>query len=303
MAFIFDPNPSEGDRQTNDETGVEYIFTDGAWRALGPKLEDQYDSLDGRYVTKTGDTLSGALNFHRGDKTSKQFKIAPNGGSDYATNIYSFQGQMRFRTTPSDVEGDYTSHIILVPDENNPQTKIWNVVETNDTGAVPRSYVDAKVAEAGGGVPVGSIMIWMKTGAPDGWFKLQGGSFDVDAYPLLHAYLERTHGYTSGTLPNWSGRYPGEWGGHLNYDLGRQVDYETARPKTPFTTDNPGNHTHRYGNNAYGGGATNSAHDARNTSAKYETNANGAHTHTITGGGDSTTRPRTIVVHYIIKHD
>ena len=196
MAFIFDPNPSEGDRQTNDETGVEYIFTDGAWRALGRK------------------------------------------------------------------------------------------------------------AEAGGGVPVGSIMIWINNNPPAGWFKLQGDSFDVDAYPLLHAYLDRTHGYTSGTLPNWSGRYPGESGDHLNGNLGSFADYLTARPKTiDFGTDNPGNHTHKYGNSeVYGSGTTKKAHDASNNQS-YDTSGAGSHSHKITSGGDSTTRPKTVVVHYIIKHD
>jgi len=59
MAFIFNPNPSEGDRQTNDETGVEYIFTDGAWRPLGPKIEDEFDTLDERYIKNTNTTLLG----------------------------------------------------------------------------------------------------------------------------------------------------------------------------------------------------------------------------------------------------
>ena len=265
---------------------------------------------DYRLLGKTGVTyqgtdshrFQGAVHIGRGDQTS-QFKISPNSESP-VVNIYTLNGgQMRFRTSHTTDEKDYNSHIILLPDENNPQTKIYNVVEAGAGSAVPKSYVDEKVAGAGGGVPVGSIMIWMNSSAPDGWFKLQGGSFNVDTYPLLHAYLENTEGYTSGTLPNWSGRYPGEYGNHITHGLGTKVDYQTARPKTPFTTDNPGNHTHRYGHDAYGGGATNSAHDARNTSQKYETTANGAHTHTITGGGDSTTRPRTVVVHYIIKHD
>ena len=50
MAFIFNPNPSEGDKQTNPDTGVEYIYSGGAWRALGPKIEDEFDTLDGRYI-------------------------------------------------------------------------------------------------------------------------------------------------------------------------------------------------------------------------------------------------------------
>ena len=55
MAFIFVPNAdggfTEGDKQTNPDTGVEYIYDSGAWRALGPKIEDEFDTLDGRYAT------------------------------------------------------------------------------------------------------------------------------------------------------------------------------------------------------------------------------------------------------------
>ena len=54
MAFIFVPNAdgsfTEGDKQTNPDTGVEYIYIDGAWRALGPEISDEFDTLDGRYV-------------------------------------------------------------------------------------------------------------------------------------------------------------------------------------------------------------------------------------------------------------
>ena len=43
MAFVFVPNADggfdEGDRQTNPDTGVEYIYIDGAWRALGPDID------------------------------------------------------------------------------------------------------------------------------------------------------------------------------------------------------------------------------------------------------------------------
>jgi len=55
MAFIFVPNGdggfTEGDKQTNPDTGVEYIYDSGAWRALGPKIEDEFDTLDERYAT------------------------------------------------------------------------------------------------------------------------------------------------------------------------------------------------------------------------------------------------------------
>ena len=77
MAFTFVPPFEEGDKQTNPETGVEYIFTDGAWRALGPKIEDEFDTLDERYVQVDGDTMTGMLTLHktREDVNSNAFVI------------------------------------------------------------------------------------------------------------------------------------------------------------------------------------------------------------------------------------
>ena len=70
MAFIFVPNADggfdEGDRQTNPDTGVEYIYIDGAWRALGPAIEDEFGTLDNRYVKLEGTTVVGDLYRLRG---------------------------------------------------------------------------------------------------------------------------------------------------------------------------------------------------------------------------------------------
>jgi len=57
MAFQFLPPFNEGDKQTNPETKVEYIFTDGAWRPLGPSIEDEFNTLDGRYIKSGGTTV------------------------------------------------------------------------------------------------------------------------------------------------------------------------------------------------------------------------------------------------------
>jgi hypothetical protein len=74
MAFIFVPNAGggfdEGDKQTNPDTGVEYIYLDGAWRALGPKIEDEFDTLDDRYVKREGNTLVGDFFRLRGPNTT-----------------------------------------------------------------------------------------------------------------------------------------------------------------------------------------------------------------------------------------
>ena len=73
MAFTFIEPFEEGDIQKNLDTGVEYIYHDGAWRALGPKIEDQFDTLDDRYVNKTGDKMTGTLDFGDTTNTTKDF--------------------------------------------------------------------------------------------------------------------------------------------------------------------------------------------------------------------------------------
>ena len=179
MAFQFVPPFEEGDKQTNNETGVEYIFTDGAWRPLGPKIEDQFDELDERYATKdyvddaiknipetdlsgylplSGGTLTDMLKFNKGDKSADQFKIIPN-SSDFHTNIYTTgNGQIRFRTSHTGLHSDNVgSHIVLDPNDGVPETKIYNVVETNSTGAVPRSYITDNYLPLGGGTMSGDI--------------------------------------------------------------------------------------------------------------------------------------------------
>ena len=74
MAFIFVPNPdgsfTEGDKQTNTETGVEYIYHEGAWRQLGASIEDEFDTLDERYIKLDGTTVVSDYYRLRGPNTS-----------------------------------------------------------------------------------------------------------------------------------------------------------------------------------------------------------------------------------------
>ena len=149
MAFQFVPNAdggfTEGDKQTNSETGQEYIFSDGAWRALGTEVGGDLDSLDERYVKKDGDTMTSSLKFNRGKQASNQFSITPNSGSPNV-NIYTLlNGQMRFRTTHTDLESDNVgSHIILDPKNGVPETKIYKVINpTQPDMAANKAYVDS----------------------------------------------------------------------------------------------------------------------------------------------------------------
>ena len=129
MAFIFVPNADggfdEGDRQTNPDTGVEYIYLDGAWRALGPDISDEFPELDERYVNKSGDTMTGGLmlgnsrnlTFKKEDN-SNQFAINPNVTTDYFTNIYTFNsvdgnGGVRFRVSQDQGVGSSSYDTLL----------------------------------------------------------------------------------------------------------------------------------------------------------------------------------------------
>ena len=244
------------------------------------------------HLRLSGGTLTSSVGFKRGSKDNIQFKITPNDGDNYATNISSlYGGQLRFRTSDSTEGAHIGSHIILDPNSGNPQTKIYKVVTpTENDHAANKQYVDEKVASSGGGVPVGSIMIWMNSTVPAGWFKLQGGSFDVNTYPQLHAYLQNTSGYSSGRLPNWSGYYPGEYGDHLTHNLGSKQGYKTGIPSTGGPRSSSGE---------IPTGATRTFNATGGTNAY----SNGKGKVVIDENWDSTTRPKTVVVHYIIKHD
>ena len=163
MAFIFVPNAdgsfTEGDKQTNSDTGVEYIYSDGAWRALGPKIENEFDTLDERYVNKSGDTMSGQLTIENSRNFamkkadgSTQFEMRPNvNAADYFTNIYSYNaGGMRFRVATGQNAGTYDTMISLtgetqtIGSTNYRGTAYINRVRTptNLDHAVNKYYVD-----------------------------------------------------------------------------------------------------------------------------------------------------------------
>ena len=107
------------------------------------------NSATGDFLPKSGGELTGTLQFNRGGKDVWQFKISPNSGTDYATNIYSINnGQMRFRTSHTNQEtGNIGSHIVLDPNSGSPSTKIYKVVTpTADDMAASKSYVDNKMS-------------------------------------------------------------------------------------------------------------------------------------------------------------
>ena len=118
--------------------------------------------VDTHFLPLAGGELTGSLRINRGDKPHAQWKIAPNSGTDYATNIYSLAGPVRFRSSHTGDEGDHQgSHIVLDPDADNAganqTTKIYKIPTPNQPDmAASKEYVDAKVAAGGGSLPTAS---------------------------------------------------------------------------------------------------------------------------------------------------
>ena len=161
MAFIFVPNADggfdEGDKQTNPDTGVEYIFTDGAWRPLGPKFEDQFDELDDRYLVRTGDDMSdnsyinfpgGGLHFKHTDGVKKSYFY---NAAEGITQWTAYNGtQLKVTARDGDPGSGRTYIDIKTADSTGAEgedtgyrMKLYHVADpTGDFQAANKRYVD-----------------------------------------------------------------------------------------------------------------------------------------------------------------
>ena len=286
-----------------DATTSGYIFSVEA-----PHLEDDKQvafRVTGNGKVKAGhDTSHAFMAGDANDVITKQYideKVVKTSGTQSLDSA-------KWKLQQPDSDG-VNRNFIEIENQNMKLFHVQDCTDGADAWAANKGYVDSKVAASvdglateqyvdeavaaipapTGSVPVGSIMIWMNSSAPAGWFKLQGGSFDVNRYPQLHAYLQNTSGYSSGRLPSWGGHYPGEYGDHINQNLGSKQEYKTAKPSggAPKTSNNIPN------------GGTRTFNGAGGTSAY----SDAASRVPVGDGWDSVTRPPTVVVHYIIKHD
>ena len=162
MAFQFVPPFNEGDKQTNPDTKVEYIFTSGAWRPLGPKIEDQFDALDERYVNIDGDVMHGTLKFDHGTDTDANILIRPN-RSNVSTSIYQLNGgALRLRSLPGeDINVGSTSHIAIGKNEadGSPETYIYHLQDpAGDLHAVNLRYLESYVADELGDIDLSGYL-------------------------------------------------------------------------------------------------------------------------------------------------
>ena len=184
MAFIFVPNAdgsfTEGDKQTNPDTGVEYIYDSGAWRALGPKIEDEFDTLDDRYVRLNATSVVGDLYRLRGPNA------AGNGLSSFQ-NISDGEQRLYNIALPEDSNTGWAASVQYV--QNYVGTQIDAIPDVNLDGYATEDYVDQSLAEylpLTGGTLTGKLTL-ERPGNGDG-FTVKGEDASGDEIDLLTAY-------------------------------------------------------------------------------------------------------------------
>lgn len=176
------------------------------------------------------------------------------------------------------------------------------------------------------GIPAGVVFQSAAPTAPHGYLICDGSEVLKSDYPELFASIGNTYGTPSNALnfvlPDYRGRFLRGYDGDAGVDpdkagrtaikpgavtgnaVGSIQNDATKRPNTAFATSSTGSHQHLMpnqgsssSNSTGGGGGT-----FNGAGTTYWTDPAGAHTHSITGGGDNESRPTNVTVNYIIKY-
>lgn len=181
--------------------------------------------------------------------------------------------------------------------------------------------------------PVGTVIATALDSAPSGYLYCDGSSISRSTYSDLFTkltngaetapcfgYATTTHFYIldargkfirgvdggAGNDPDatTTSRTAQGTNGSTGDSIGSIQADATARPNTNFTTDSQGSHTHSIGLSTGGGGSAkpSGVFDTDYDVGSDSTGSNGAHTHSITGGGDNETRPVNVNLKYYIKY-
>ena len=334
-------------------------------------------SVDGG--TGTSDNLSlllegtnGSNNFVIRTTAGDCYSISSNGEQVFSSHvtftddvIFDFNSQPS-GTAPFQIKGKQGNGgtgenlFKLIRQDTGDQLRYYGGV-TDNKEIVTKEYVDSLLSNIDlsklGGVPVGVITFWASAvEVPDGWFKLDGSTFDITTYPDLHTYLLGSHSYSQGVLPDYSSRFACHIGTTNNGSPGEKIADKSKKP-AGLSVDNKsitfththtatitgtgshshtakvegGTHTHRYEAwaTALGGGGTGSKNPNQHKGDLKTPSTEGGHTHTLTvtgtgththtvsvsaaaasssthshtiSGGDTTTRPLSVLGYWIIKN-
>lgn len=159
----------------------------------------------------------------------------------------------------------------------------------------------------------------------EGWMYCDGAPLDPASFPELFAVIGTLHGgngTTTFNLPDYRGyllrgvddgtgrdpdastRSPAQPGAVGGDAVGSTQGHATALPTVaPFRLTQPGSHSHPVTGVPTDASSTAEIGSARSIWAdgSTDTDNTGAHTHTVTGGGDSETRPTNAYVNFLIR--
>ena len=238
MAFIFVPNAdgsfTEGDKQTNPDTGVEYIYNDGAWRALGPKIENEFDTLDDRYVRLNATSIVGDLYRLRGPN-------AAGTGLSSFQNISDGEHRLYNIALAEDSNTGWAASVQYV--QNYVGTQIDAIPDVNLDEYATEDYVDQSVAEylpLTGGTLTGRLTIEQpRTDSNTNCFVIKGRIKD-DSNNLTESILLKSYKRQNSSSSSDYLAYYGESGG-ANEILNRKTAQEEFAAKSDLdniTLDN-----------------------------------------------------------------
>jgi len=292
---------------------------------------------DGKFfdLTSNFNTITGNTHFKK--TVVIQAAQGDNDRSSNALTIYGGTGpigedvntQIKLAVTvDGDITGQGTSFAmsnaaakLATLDVNYITLKSAITSSTPSTRVVTKKYVDDRFDHVKNNnyyVPVGSIMMWLGSNVPTGWFFLNGGSFNTSTYRNLHDYLRNfVSGYSSGVLPNWDDRYFVQNGSKSGQNLGGKIGWKTAIPKgdNKIVIASSNVPMPKYQVKSGIGAGTGSGHSvlrsidstAGGNLGIYNINpkagtGDGTHNHSFSGG-DDITRPDSVVGRYIIRGD
>lgn len=189
-----------------------------------------------------------------------------------------------------------------------------NVIALNADAKLPA--VDGSLLTGINSIPIGSILYLPYANTDPNYMECAGQAINRIEYATLYAKIGVSFGTGDGSstfnLPDIRGEFVRGWDNSRNVDAGRalgsiqgDIFKAHAHTKGSLALSIAGAHSHSMEGTQGTSGGTAQPHKESGSYAQLFTNANGDHTHTITGdvgsSGDSETRPRNIALQAIIR--
>lgn len=182
--------------------------------------------------------------------------------------------------------GDHDTRYYTQTQMNAGQMDSRYYTQTNsDARYYTQTQSNTNFAPVLAGVPIGSVVAYAGSSAPNGWFECNGQTFSAGSYPQLNTVLGGT------TVPDLRGQFVRGWDHGAGVDSGRTLNSTQA--------DSVGKHTHSTSSN---GGDWSSGGSSGGSIIRQGT----SWTNDGTGGSPATgteTRPKNFALMYIIRHD